>query len=506
MKRACEGLKFPQLGKKPRHDSALAAAIEDASLARLDAAAAAARAATVNVSTASKSNTKVVVTMASAGAASMVTKAPPPLSVSQQRVLKAAMKGESFFFTGAAGTGKSYVLKQLPGALAEKHDESTIFVTASTGIAACAIGGSTLHSFAGVGLGDAPVAELLDKLQNGKQPSYRKARARWVNANVLIIEECSMIPPELFSKLDQIGRCLRCVYDKPFGGIQIILCGDFYQLPPVNKDKKPGQVDFIFETKSWKELVNDKVYVLNEIFRQHEPKFLNMLDDFRKGVIGEEAMATFNDRRRITEMTAVLPEGTVKLFSTRKEVDVVNNYNLDKLDGEAKTYEARDKGEPFVVQKLLDHWITPQKLTLKVGASVMFVFNVAIEMGIVNGMTGKVIGFNSEKDLPIVLCANGAEYTADPVTWEIKSANIVVASRTQVPLILSYAITTHKSQGMSIKSVEVNTSKIFETGQCYVALSRGINLEGLFIRGPLPPPHLLQPHPKVVAWWATVSQ
>jgi len=456
-----------------------------------------------------KKDTTVVVAVTSAGkaaAASMVAKPPMPLSVSQQRVLRAAMSGESFFFTGAAGTGKSYVLKQLPGALAEKFGESTIFTTASTGIAACAIGGTTLHSFAGVGLGDGSVAELLERLQNPKQPSYKKARARWVMANVLIIEECSMVPPDLFDKLDQIGRCLRGVFDKPFGGIQVILCGDFYQLPPVNKEKRPDQMDFIFETKSWNQLIGDKIYVLTEIFRQKEPEFLNMLEDFRRGSIGDQAMATFETRRRVTEMTSALPDDTVKLFSTRKEVEIVNNYNLDKLGGEIKNYDAVDRGEPFVVQKLADHWITPQRLTLKVGASVMFVFNVAMELGISNGMTGKVVGFSDDKEFPIILCANGVQYTAEPVTWEIKSASIVIAARTQIPLILSYAITTHKSQGMSINHVEVNTSNFFEHGQCYVALSRGMTLEGLYIRGPLPAQRLLHPHPKVVNWWQAISQ
>lgn len=432
--------------------------------------------------------------------------APKPLSQSQQHVLTAAMSGESFFFTGAAGTGKSYVLKQLPGALANRVGEDTIFTTASTGIAACAIGGTTLHSFAGVGLGDAPVGELLEKLQTPKQPSYRKARARWISANILIIEECSMVPPELFTKLDVIGRCLRGVRDKPFGGIQVILCGDFYQLPPVNKDKKPDQQDFIFETDTWKELVGDKVYVLTEIFRQKEPEFLGMLEDFRKGEIGERAMATFEERRRVTEMTVALPDDTVKIFSTRKEVDIVNNYNLDKLPGEIREYSAIDRGDPFVVQKFAEHWITPQKLVLKEGASVMVVYNVSLDLGITNGVTGKVVGFSEDKGVPIVQCANGERYTAEPVTWEIKSAGVVVASRTQVPLILSYAITSHKSQGMSIRNVEVNTSRFFEHGQCYVALSRGTTLQGLFIRGGLPPQRLLAPHPKVAAWWQRTTQ
>lgn len=456
-----------------------------------------------------KSDTKVVVAVASAGraaAASMVAEPSLPLSASQQRVLRAAMAGESFFFTGAAGTGKSYVLKQLPGALAEKYGESAIYTTASTGIAACAIGGTTLHSFAGVGLGDGPVADLLEKLQSPKQPFHKKARARWILAKVLIIEECSMVPPDLFEKLDYIGRCLRGVFDKPFGGIQVILCGDFYQLPPVNKNKKPDEMDFVFETKSWKQTVGERVYVLTEIFRQKEPEFLNMLEDFRRGVIGEQALATFEARRRVTEISAALPENTVKLFSTRKEVDIVNAYNLDRLKGESHDYNAVDRGEPFVVQKLVDHWITPQRLTLKEGASVMFVFNVAMLLGISNGMTGRVMGFSGEKAFPIIQCANGAEFTAEPVTWEIKSAGIVVASRTQVPLILSYAITTHKSQGMSIANVEVNTSRFFEHGQCYVALSRGMTLGGLYIRGGLPPQRLLLPHPKVVEWWQQISQ
>lgn len=426
------------------------------------------------------------------------------LSESQRRVVEAAMTGESFFFTGAAGTGKSYVLKYLPKILSRRVPESQIYMTASTGIAACAVGGTTLHSFAGVGLGDSPAMELLEKLRGGRAPSAKSACARWTTASVLIIEECSMVPPDLFEKLNLIAQNLRGTMDKPFGGLQVILCGDFFQLPPVNKDKKPGQADFLFETNAWKRLIGDRVYMLGEIFRQKEPEFLNMLDDFRRGVIGEQAMATFQERRRVTDMMAALPEDTVKLFSTRKEADAVNSFNLSKLAGEAKSFVAVDKGEPYTVQKLADHWMAPQTLVLKEGAAVMFVYNVSLLTGVVNGMTGRVTGFSVGDGYPVVRCSNGAEMIAAPVKWEIKSSNVVVASRTQVPLILSYAITTHKSQGMSIRHVEVNTAKIFEYGQCYVALSRGMSLDGLFIRGPLPPQELISPHPKVLQWWGSV--
>lgn len=423
------------------------------------------------------------------------------LSPSQRRVLEEALSGNSFFFTGAAGTGKSYLLGHIRRALNAKYGEDCVFVTASTGIAACNIGGTTLHSFAGVGLGEGNVADLLEELEKPR-PWTRAARVRWKRASALIIDECSMLVPELFENLDKVGSYVRGVPNKPFGGIQVILCGDFYQLPPVNKDRAKKETSFIFETQTWARLVGERVFVLGDIFRQTEPEFKAMLADFRCGVIGPESMATFQTRRNLTEAAEALPEGTVKLYSTRKEVDIVNFCEMDKLPGEAKIFTAVDKGDSNVVKKMEDHWMTPKTLILKVGASVMLVNNVSFELGLVNGKTGKVVSFQDKSGEPVVQFNNGGGvHSIARATWEIKSGKEVIMTHSQIPLILAYAVTIHKSQGMSIENVEINTARIFETAQLYTALSRGISLQGVFIRGPLPKAALIKPNDKVAAWW-----
>lgn len=446
------------------------------------------------------------------------------LSDSQRRIVEAALEGQSFFFTGAAGTGKSYVIQTLEPLLREKHGD-TVYITASTGVAACNIGGVTLHSFAGVGLGDDSAINLLLKLQNGRDPTSKGAKSRWVNANVLIIEECSMISAELFEKLDFIARNLRKDSKSvPFGGIQVILCGDFFQLPPVKKDankklrtilhktpivvKSVVPADFIFETKTWRELVGDRVYVLNEIYRQKDTELLTLLHDVRIGQISKEAKAIFTGCKTKTALLdSTLPDDTVKLFSTRKDVDAVNEYNLFGLEGECKTFKAVDKGDAMVVKKLEDHWMAQKILDLKIGTSVMFIKNDCASK-IVNGTTGKVIGFiekNKGHFVPEVRIA-GSDRTivVSPQKWEVKIGKKVIATRYQIPLILSYAITIHKAQGLGIAHLEVNTQKIFEHGQLYTALSRATSLEGLYIRGPMP--SLISPNPKVLTWWQSISQ
>jgi len=435
-----------------------------------------------------------------------------PLSPSQQLVLDKAIAGESFFFTGAAGTGKSYLLGYIHRALVKKYGEDAVYITASTGIAACNIGGTTLHAFAGIGLGDGNLAEILKDLQSSK-PWCRTAVKRWKGTMALIIDECSMISPKLYEKLDKIGSFLRETPTAPFGGIQVILCGDFFQLPPVDrkidsegkrKKKDPEDLEFLFETKTWSRLVENRVYILRDIFRQTEPVFLSMLDDFRHGNISPQSIATFQDRRNITEAAESLPEDTVRLYSTRKEVDILNFCEMDKIEKEPKVFTAVDHGEELVVKKMEDHWMAPKTLILKVGASVMLVKNISFGLGLVNGRTGRVVKFEEGSGNPVVKFYKGGEHVMGPVKWELKSGKKVIMSHSQIPLVLSYAVTIHKSQGMSIENVEINTSKIFEPAQLYTALSRSTSLNGLFIRGTLPKAKLTKPNEKVAEWWKSV--
>jgi ATP-dependent DNA helicase PIF1 len=446
------------------------------------------------------------------------------LSPSQLSVFDKVQTGESLFFTGEAGTGKSFLLDVIV-----KHartcSDKCVFVTASTGVSACAIGGTTLHSFAGVGLADDSWEMLVKKLKEAKTAPLRKAANRWRMARMLVIDECSMIDPSFFVKLDRIARSLKNSPDVPFGGIQIVMTGDFFQLPPIPKkivmnispntqqqDKSLVQQQqqqqqqqhqdnctMIFETESWKCTIGQKVYVLMEAHRQKDDKFLNVLRSLRHGCISKSDLdAVF---QRSTEPS---PPGTIKLYATRKEAEAVNEYELSTLPGEERVFDSKDGGEPYAISANKDHWMAPQHLILKEGALVMFIKNVDVEKGICNGTTGTVLDFAVGSGLPRIRTVNGMLITATKHVWEIKMGDVVIASRNQIPLMLAYAITIHKSQGMTLGSVEVNTDKIFERSQLYVALSRCTSLEGLYVRGKMPERGLLSPHPVVMTWWSRI--
>lgn len=439
---------------------------------------------------------------------------PDTLTPSQKQVIEMARTGRSFFYTGAAGTGKSYVLDVLAEDMRATNGKTTVFVTASTGMAASSIGGTTLHSYTGLGLCNETPEVLVEKLLKNK--SSIKAKRRWEKTKVLIIDECSMISPELFSKLDIVARNVRGILDAPFGGIQVILCGDFFQLPPVIKNT-PGsaatigigapqqqQPSMIFETKTWKELIGNNIVVLKEIQRQKDPKFIKLLTELRFGNLSKESLEIIEERRKAVPSST---EGMVRLFPTKLEADNLNKLKLQYLDPSTqKTFSAVDRGDQYQISKLKDTWSAPSDITLRIGCNVMYIYNVSVERGIVNGTTGKVIGYFGPEGYPIVQTINGDTEVATPKTWEVKCGNEVLATRSQVPLILAYAITTHKSQGMTISLLQVNLNGTFEHGQAYVALSRASSLEGLYVNGTLPQGTLAKPHPKVLEWWLQTAK
>jgi len=480
----------------------------------------------------------------------VVVKAPTiTLSPSQKLVLDAVLNGESLFFTGAAGTGKSHLISVMEPLLVKKFGYDAVFLTASTGVASVNIGGTTINSFAGVGLGEDSGADLLKKIRSRNA----MARERWLNAKVLVIEECGMISPDLFEKLDFIARSIRGNLGIPFGGIQVILCGDFYQLPPVNNQQKKNtlekilhgqkrdddtvivQKDFIFETRTWRELTHGKVYVLKEIYRQKDPRLITLLNDIRGGVISEQSAETYKERvRETSRLQGKYPLGTVKLYGRRESAQIANEEALFKLDETAYTLNAVDNGEDKgYVERLAqnDFWMAPTKLTLKNGAAVMLITNMDVACGIVNGTTGIIVkrgtdddfddddeSKKNKRDIDKYCSINGTRYisirlksgrviSVHPMKFEVKYGGKVVATRIQMPLILAYAVTIHKSQGLNLENLLVTTSGIFERGQLYTALSRATNLEGLFIvGGNVPKSNMIKPHEKVTKWWNQITK
>ncbi|VEU19918.1 DEKNAAC100769 [Brettanomyces naardenensis] len=305
------------------------------------------------------------------------------LSEEQNAVIELARSGRSIFYTGSAGTGKSLLLKSLIKALRAQHPSGAVAVTASTGLAACNIGGQTLHSFTGIGLGEGEAAALLKKVKR-----QQKARERWKNLEVLIIDEISMIDGELFGKLDFIARKMK-KNNLPFGGIQLIVCGDFYQLPPVVKGSDPV---FAFESDSWKRDI-DFTIVLRKVFRQQGDKdFVRMLNEVREGHISPATVRKFKALERPLEnRNGVIP---AQLFPTRREVDQANRLMLRRIDGPEVVFESLDGGslaDEKTRERLLGNFLAPKMISLKKGAQVMMVKN--IDDTLVNGSLGKVLDF-----------------------------------------------------------------------------------------------------------------
>jgi len=458
------------------------------------------------------------------------------LSREQQAVVLAVLRGESVFFSGCAGTGKSHLIKLLRDYLPR---DSTFF-TASTGLAAVNIGGTTLHSFAGVGLGEGSAENLGYKAKGG-----RAARLRWLSCKVLVIDEISMIAGSFFDKIEHVARFVRG-NEQPFGGIQLVLSGDFLQLPPV-KSTVPT-----FKAKTWEKCIQVKI-VLTQVFRQKgDPTFINLLHNLRMGdlPLKDQAILKRCHYNNLQPMRGVLP---TKLNALKRDTEEENMRHLNALstsDAEV-LFEARDTGvSEGHLELLRKNCPAPAKLRLKVGAQVMLLLNIDTSAGLCNGSRGRILdfvrihceqtfgGYDADSNghaadqdglmaqndainqheyfanpdnggfggrmvtpggddgnpliapvgranadeviyLPRVAFENGVTCVIESDKFEISVQDQVMARRRQVPLTLAWALTIHKSQGMTLESAEINAQGMFETGQLYVAISRVKTLQGL---------------------------
>ncbi|MBV95557.1 ATP-dependent DNA helicase PIF1, partial [Eschrichtius robustus] len=275
----------------------------------------------------------------------------PELSREQAAVLRVVLKGQSIFFTGSAGTGKSYLLKRILGSL----PPTGTVATASTGVAACHIGGTTLHAFAGIGSGQAPLAQCVALAQ---RPGVRQS---WLNCQRLVIDEISMVEADLFDKLEAVARAVR-QQNKPFGGIQLIICGDFLQLPPVTKGSQPPQ--FCFQAKSWRRCV-PVTLELTEVWRQTDETFISLLQAVRLGRCSDEVTRQL----RATAAHRVGRDGIVatRLCTHQDDVALTNERQLQKLPGEVHSFEAMDS-DPEQARTLDAQCPVSQLLQLKLGA------------------------------------------------------------------------------------------------------------------------------------------
>lgn len=508
-------------------------------------------------------------------------KVPIRLSVEQEQIIKMAEKGYNIFYTGSAGTGKSILLKELIKKLKTLYEKDHVAVTASTGLAACNIGGVTIHSYTGIGLGKGDGDMLYKKVRRSK-----KHLRRWQEMRALVIDEVSMLDGELLDKLNHVAKKIRKNHT-PFGGIQVIFCGDFFQLPPVSKDPH-NPTKFAFESTSWKEGV-DITVMLKRVFRQQgDLKFIEMLNKMRLGKIDADTESEFRKLSRKLPDDEIIP---AELYSTRTEVDRANNHRLSTLPGEMHDFKAVDGGDlkdKELRDKLLQNFLAPKELHLKVGAQVMMIKN--IDATLVNGSLGKVLDFmdadtyffynimcenpqitvnelenlksdplkieelkeeaaaadeangtkknkltreafnrrelshasktldgsifdflrDTEGSIPdekvnldrkkkwldqIHESSNGRKLPlvrfkmsdmttrtilVEPEDWAVEDEHEKpLVSRVQLPLMLAWSLSIHKSQGQTLPKVKVDLRRVFEKGQAYVALSRAVSREGL---------------------------
>ena len=415
--------------------------------------------------------------------------------MTQDQALLILKTGVNVFLTGEPGSGKTHTVNEYVAYLRARGVEPAI--TASTGIAATHIGGMTIHSWSGLGIKTNISKYDLDRIASSEYIAKRVLRAR-----VLIIDEVSMLTSEMFSTVDAVCREIR-QSQEPFGGIQVVVVGDFFQLPPITKieternaqtafiEESPGG-HFAYDSSVWPRL-NPVVCYLTDQYRQDDRDLLSILSAIRGNVFDNNHLHHI-EARRIEYHSA--PDDVPKLFSHNIDVDRVNGETLAKLPGDLNEFAMTSEGTDALIAALKKGCLSPEMLHLKIGAAVMFTKNNQKE-GFVNGTLGIVLGFDKLSGYPIVKTRSGRRITVSPMDWAVEENGHVRARVKQLPLRLAWAFTVHKSQGMSLDEAIMDLTQVFEFGQGYVALSRLRRLSGLYILGWNE--RTFQVHPEVLA-------
>ena len=381
---------------------------------------------------------------------------------------------DNIYIKGQGGVGKTYLINKYVERYSMRY---SIAKTAPTGVAALNIGGSTLHSFFGIGLGKGDPQKILNKVR-----TRTDARDRIRNTDILIIDEISMVGADFLQLLDYVSKGIRRS-EKPFGGMRLIVSGDFLQLSPINDD-------YAFNSSVWLDC-NFKVIKMTTPYRFDDVSYWEMLNRIRVGAPTESDIADLYEKVQDYKRYVKGEMGEIKptiIHSHRKDVDDINTENLDKLESTSRTYKAIDSMtmgvlDTDIYDEVLKN-VAPKELTLKVGAQVMLTKNLALEIGLCNGSRGVVKKLN--EDTVKVLFKNGVnlDIPVYPAEVEISGSKV---TRSQIPLILAYALTIHKIQGATVDFCVMNLgSSIFCPGQAYVALSRVRNWDSLLLTSFLP--------------------
>jgi len=388
--------------------------------------------------------------------------------MTQEDALNILKLGHSVFLTGGAGSGKTYVLNEYVRWL-KSHVISTA-ITASTGIAATHIGGVTIHSWSGIGIKNRLTEYDIDELEQKKN-----LYIRYKSTQVLIIDEISMLHATRLDMVDLIARTIRRD-ERPFGGMQVVLCGDFFQLPPVTRNKEVEIKDFAFHSKVWKKM-NPVVCYLTTEYRHTGDILSLVLRGMRSGILEN------NHKEDLLTMTqksvASIPH--TKLYTHNEDVDRINTGEYGQITDEEKIFEMTTKGKANLVDSLIQNCLAPEILKLKIGTRVMFVKNDPGK-SYNNGTLGIVVKFTNI-GFPVVKTLSGKEITVTEDAWRIEEDGKIKAEIKQIPLRYAWAITVHKSQGMTLDAAQIDLSKTFTFGMGYVALSRVRTIEGVELLG-----------------------
>ena len=443
------------------------------------------------------------------------------LSYEQQYAFHKFKQGHNLFITGPGGTGKSHLIKTIKDDLdvnGVKHAVCALTGCAAVLLNCCA---KTIHSWSGIGLGAGEIHDIV-----GKVIRNRKATTNWKTTRVLIVDEVSMLSMKIFDVLNKVGQTVRKNYSRPFGGIQLIFIGDFFQLPPVGRYTEPETTMFCFQSAAWLSTFSLENHIqLKTLYRQKDPRYIKVLEEVRQGVISPESVEILNER------TLVKPTVTpTKLFPINSDAERVNQIMYMKIAEEEHVFTLKRKHgmrtfveigtpiSPAVIQRCqeltkddveqqLDLFTEGCKLTpelrLKKGAFVMCLANLDVDAGICNGSQGVVVDFVPGLDLPVVRFLNGIQMRILPKVYQ--HGDYPTFGLEQIPLRLAWAFTIHKSQGITLDIAEMDLgSNVFEYGQSYVGLSRVRNLEGLYLSNFNP--RKIKTNPTVVEFYRTIPE
>ena len=400
------------------------------------------------------------------------------LTPSQARFADVFFHGDNCLLTGEAGSGKSHVVRNLLSFL--RAQGLNVAITGSTGVASFNIGGQTIHSFAGLGIGEESTEQIVAKVLKN-----RRVKERLRATDVMFLDEVSMIKGDLLDKLDGVMKSVRHCYD-PFGGVQMVFVGDYLQLPPVFRGSETQQ--FAFEADSWLAADIQTVLLKEQMRQKGDAPFLKLLNELRVGnasnlhVLDARIGATFPD------------DGieAVRLFCKNVDVDAYNRERLVRLTTPGKTYRARDSGLPQHTEQFNKNCPAPEVLDLKIGAVVTLLTNEDVKKGFVNGSVGVVKAFTPEG---VKVQFTTGEAVVGHNEWQLKEQDVgldgkmkhkVVATRSQIPLKLAWAASVHRSQGQTLDRAIVDLSEAFGYAMVYVALSRVRDLASLSIVGKIP--------------------